>query len=116
MKKSPAAPRKTTKKRPTSRRNLWVQKVRETSDAMDLPKNLFSRSPAEIARGLKTSVVRSARTKGTKFQSAMSMLNLYINRAGRKLAGGDRQRLEQAKSELRRLFGREPAGPRRAAR
>jgi hypothetical protein len=36
----------------------------------------------------------------------MSMLNFYINRAGKNL-GADRQRvLNDAKNELRRLYGR----------
>jgi hypothetical protein len=95
-------------------RARWVKKVAETSDAMDLPRNIFKRTPRGIARGLKEAVLRSRRTKGTKFQSAMSMLNLYINRAGRQLTGADRRRLEAAKPELRKAFGREP-GPRRAA-
>jgi hypothetical protein len=107
MRKSSAVERKgRTKAAPG--RNFWVQKVRETSNAMDLPENIFLHSPTEIARGLKSSVLRSTRTKGTKFQSAMSMLNLYINRAGRTLRVRDRQRLERAKRELRRVFGREP--------
>jgi hypothetical protein len=56
----------------------------------------------------------SQRTKGTKFQSAMSMLNLYINRAGRTLARPDRARLVAARTELRRVFrqGRRRASPR----
>jgi hypothetical protein len=90
------------------RRHSWVRKVAETSDAMDLPRDIFKRSPPGIARGLKESVLRSRRTRGTKFQSAMSMLNLYINRAGRQLSGADRRRLEAAKPELRRAFGRSP--------
>ena len=53
---------------------------------MDLPPGIFRRSPDEIARGLKRAAEGSRRTKGTKFQSAMSMLNLYVNRAGRALA------------------------------
>ncbi len=62
-----------------------------------------------IAAGLKRSVERSRRTKGrTKFQSAMSMLNLYINRAGRSLTATDRRRLERVKIELRKVFGRPP--------
>jgi hypothetical protein len=88
------------------RRGSWVRKVAEHSDAMDLPRGIFKGSPAEIARGLKRSVLRSRRTKGTKFQSAMSMLNLYVNRAGRSLSAGQRRRLERAKVELRRVFGR----------
>jgi hypothetical protein len=99
-------------RRPSKRRGrrTWVRKVAETSDAMDLPPGIFKRAPRSIARGLKTSVERSRRTKGrTKFQSAMSMLTLYINRAGRSLPSSDRRRLEAAKAELRRVFGR-PAG------
>jgi hypothetical protein len=92
-----------------------VRKVAETSEAMDLPRGIFTRSPQSIARGLKTSVERSRRTKGrTKFQSAMSMLNLYINRAGRSLASADRRRLEAAKTELRKVFGRPPGRTKRA--
>jgi hypothetical protein len=88
------------------RRGRWVRKVAETSDAMDLPHGVFKGSPAAIARGLKRSVLRSRRTKGTKLQSAMSMLNLYVNRAGRSLSANDRRRLERAKGELRKAFGR----------
>lgn len=82
---------------------------------MDLPAGIFTRSPRGIARGLKQSVLRSKRTKGTKFQSAMSMLNLYVNRTGRNLGARDRRRLESAKGELRKLFGREPRRRRGAA-
>ena len=99
-----------------TRRRTWVRHVQETSNAMDLPAGIFKRSPQGIARGLKRSVERSPRTKGrTKFQSAMSMLNLYINRSGRSLAAPDKRRLETAKVELRRVFGR-PAAPRRTRR
>lgn len=88
----------------------------ETSNAMDLPPGIFTWSPRAIARGLKQAVLRSRRTKGTKFQSAMSMLNLYINRSGRNLAPEDRRRLESAKDELRRLFGRATRGRRTGGR
>lgn len=82
---------------------------------MDLPPGIFKRSPKAIARGLKQAVLRSRRTKGTKFQSARSMLNLFINRSGRRLSRQDRRRLEAAKVELRRAFGREPRGRTRRA-
>jgi hypothetical protein len=36
----------------------------------------------------------------------MSMLNLYVNRAGRSLSASDRRRLDRAKSELRNVFDR----------
>jgi hypothetical protein len=38
----------------------------------------------------------------------MSMLVFYVNRAGKNLPASRKRVLEQAKSELRRLFGREP--------
>ena len=37
-------------------------------------------------------------------QSAMSMLNFYINRAGKKLPQDQKAILNQAKEELRELF------------
>lgn len=74
---------------------------------MDLPPGIFKRSPRAIATGLKRSVEQSRRTKGrTKIQSTMSMLNLYVNRAGRSLGAADRRRLVAAKGELRKAFGR----------
>ena len=83
-----------------------MKKVQETSNAMDLETGVFTRSPKEIAKSLKRSVLASNRTKGTKFQSAMSMLNFYINRTGKKLSPADRNRLEEAKVELRKVFGK----------
>ena len=57
-----------------------------------------------IAQSLKQSAETSTRRKGTPLQSAMSMLNFYINRAGRNLPADRRQVLERAKAELRRAF------------
>jgi hypothetical protein len=93
----------------------WVRRVQETSNAMDLPRGIFTRSQRGIATGLKRAVEKSRRTKGrSKFQSAMSMLNLHVNRSGRNLGRRDRSRLEAAKGELRRVFGRPAAGGHRA--
>jgi hypothetical protein len=36
----------------------------------------------------------------------MSMLNLYVNRAGRSLPASRRRTLERAKQELRIIFGK----------
>lgn len=58
---------------------LWVKNVQEHSNAMDIPEGLFTKSSKEIAQGLYDAVYASSHTKGTKFQSAMSMLNFYIN-------------------------------------
>jgi Protein of unknown function (DUF3175) len=46
------------------------------------------------------------RRKGTPYQSAMSMLNFYINRAGKNLPESRKRVLERAKAELREIFGR----------
>jgi len=80
----------------------------ETSDALDLDRGVFSRrSPRAIAASLKRSAEHSKRRKSAPFRSAMSMLVFYVNRAGKKLPASRRRTLEQAKVELRRLFGRD---------
>ena len=85
----------------------WSQHVTETSDALDLERGVFTKDdPRAIAESLKESAEESARRKGSPFQSAMSMLNFYINRAGRNLPEKRRRVLNAAKDELRRLFGR----------
>jgi hypothetical protein len=86
----------------------WSRKVTEKSNALDLDPGVFSRDdPRSIARSLKRSAVRSRRRKTDPFRSAMSMLNFYINRAGKNLSKARRERLEDAKDELRDLFHRE---------
>ena len=70
---------------------------------------MFSlKDPKEIAASLKRSAEASKRRKADAFRSAMSMLVFYINRAGRTLSKPDRARLEKAKDELRKAFGKEP--------
>lgn len=83
----------------------WSQKVTERSNALDLEQGVFTwDDPKDIALSLMRSAEQSTRRKGTPLQSAMSMLNFYMNRAGRNLPDADRKRLEQAKIELRALF------------
>ena len=102
--KSKAA-RKTHPRRGSSRR--WSQRVTRESDALDLKKGVFAQPSAKkIAASLKRSAERSKRRKATPYQSAMSMLNFYINRAGKNLPKGRKQTLERAKDELREVFGR----------
>src|SRR5262249_61369095 len=85
----------------------WVRKVQETSNAMDLPRGIFTRRPHAIAQGLKRAVARSHRRKGrSEYQSAMSVLTYHINRSGQSLSRTDRARFNQAKRELRKVFGR----------
>jgi len=93
----------------TRKPRKWSAKVMARSDALDLEKSIFrADDPKRIAASLKRSAERSRRRKGTPFQSAMSMLNFYINRAGKNLPATEKHRLERAKTELRRQFGREP--------
>jgi hypothetical protein len=85
----------------------WSQRVTQRSNALDLESKVFkSRDPHRIALSLKRSAERSRRRKGTPYQSAMSMLNFYINRAGKGLPARDRRLLERTKGELREVFGR----------
>lgn len=89
----------------------WSQKVTETSHALELEPGVFSLTdPREIARSLQRAAEASEQRKATPLRSAMSMLNFYINRAGRKLPAERRRCLEAAKDELRALYGRARSG------
>ena len=89
----------------------WSGEVTKHSNALDLENKVFTwKSPKRIALSLKKSADASTRRKGTPYQSAMSMLNLYVNRAGRNLPVRRRVILERAKDELRDLYHR-PARP-----
>jgi hypothetical protein len=85
----------------------WSQRVTRESDALDLEGGVFTlRDPKRIAASLKRSAERSTRRKTGAYRSALSMLTFYINRAGRTLAKTQRDRLERAKTELKRQFHR----------
>ncbi|WP_192181038.1 DUF3175 domain-containing protein [Mesorhizobium amorphae] len=85
----------------------WSAEVTEHSDAMDLEEHVFESDDArKIATSLKRSAEHSDRRNAEPFQSAMSMLNFYINRAGKNLPQERRKVLEEAKDELRAAFGR----------
>jgi Protein of unknown function (DUF3175) len=85
----------------------WSARVTRESDALDLDGGVFtSRDPKRVAASLKRSAERSKRRKSGPYRSAMSMLNFYINRAGRNLPDSRKRVLKQAKDELRRLYGK----------
>lgn len=85
----------------------WSKRVTETSDALDLEEGVFTwNDPKRIAESLKRSAEASRRRKSSPFRSAMSMLVFYINRAGSNLEPEQRKVLEQAKEELRKLYGK----------
>jgi hypothetical protein len=103
--KGKAAKRAAPRRKPKTR--YWSGRVTRESNALDLDAKVFSQSsPAKIADSLKRSAERSKRRKAKPFQSAMSMLNFYINRAGKNLPARRKNVLNRAKEELRHAFGR----------
>ena len=86
-------------------KKYWSGYVTKHSFALDLEEGVFTwNNPQKIAKSLKKSAEASLNRKGTPFQSAMSMLNFYINRAGKNLKPQRKRILERAKIELRKLF------------
>jgi len=91
-----------------SAEKYWSGHVTKESNALDLESSVFTwKDPKRIARSLKESAESSQRRKGTPFQSAMSMLNFYINRAGKNLPADRKEILNKSKDELRKLFDRD---------
>jgi len=85
----------------------WSDYVTKHSFALDLEKGVFAwKDPKKIAQSLARSAEESLRRKTSPFQSAMSMLNFYINRAGKNLDQKQKKILEQAKEELRKIYKR----------
>lgn len=94
-------------KKGNTKPQTWSQKVTRHSRALELDDRVFTwDDPKRVARSLKRSAEQSTRRKGTPFQSAMSMLTFYINRAGSGLDAEQRKILERAKDELRDLFSK----------
>ncbi len=92
----------------TTANKRWSNEVTRHGNALDLDPGVFTHSdPREVALSLKRSAEASQRRKGTAFQSAMSMLTFYINRAGKDLSQSQKHVLERAKDELRKAFGRD---------
>jgi hypothetical protein len=103
-----ASGRRTTAKKGTPRGRRWSARVTRESDALDLENKVFAqRSAKKIASSLKRSAERSKRRKASPYQSAMSMLTFYINRAGKNLPVSRKRTLDKAKEELRAQFGRD---------
>jgi len=90
-----------------NKKKNWSGYVTKHSFALDLEEGIFTwDDPQKIAASLKTSAENSLRRKASPFQSAMSMLNFYINRAGKNLPSKQKEILNQAKEELRKLFNK----------
>ena len=87
----------------------WSAQVAQRTPALDLEPGLFTWSdPERIAAALLQAAQQSSRRQRSVYGSAMAMLCLYINRAGRKLDPLQRQVLEAAKHSLRRQAERHP--------
>ncbi|MGC2458748.1 MAG: DUF3175 domain-containing protein [Gallionellaceae bacterium] len=92
---------------PTAASRNWSAKVTRESFALELEDGVFTwQDPKRIAQSLKRSADTSMRRKAAPFRSAMSMLVFYINRAGKNLDENQKRILEQAKDELRALYGK----------
>ena len=103
--RAPKLARKSSRRAP---KNRWSQRVTRESDALDLQHGVFTQTSAKkIAASLKRSAERSSRRKTNAYRSALSMLTFYINRAGKNLPATQRSRLERAKTELKRQYGKE---------
>src|SRR5882757_5224336 len=104
-------PRKTAARKRSSKKaspKRWSQRVTKESDALDLKQGVFKLTSAKkIAASLKRSAEHSSRRKSGAYRSALSMLTFYINRAGKRLPKTQRERLQRAKGELKRQFGKE---------
>ena len=95
------------RKSATTAGKCWSGRVTRESHALELEDGVFTwKDPASIARSLQKSAEASTGRKTTPFSSAMSVLVFYINRAGSNLDDDQKDVLEQAKSELRKLYGR----------
>ena len=90
-----------------SKQRRWSAGVMRRSNALDLEQGVFKKPSArQVALSLKRSAEKSKRRKSSPYRSAMSMLTFHINRAGKTLPATERKRLENAKDELRKLYGR----------
>lgn len=103
-----AAKKSTLKSSKKASPKKWSKKVTETRNAMDLKQDVFkSKDPKAIAESVKCSAEKSKRKKAEPFQSAMSMINFYENRGGKNIEASQKKVLNEAKQELRKLYGRE---------
>jgi len=115
-----SASKTTTRRSTTISPKKWSSNVTKHSNALDLDKGIFkSKSPNKIARSLEDSAEKSTRKKGSSYQSAMSMLSFYINRAGKNLPAKQKAILNEAKDKLKALHEKDQqkrSSPRKQSR
>ncbi len=92
---------------PDKSEKLWSKSVTEHDRGDTIPPGIFkSGNPDEIAAALQKAAQDPSRASDDPYRSAMSMLDFYINRAGRNLSAAERAALEKAKTALRQRFGK----------
>jgi hypothetical protein len=83
----------------------WSARVTRESHALALEEGVFTwKDPAKIARSLRRSAQASRNRKSDPYRSAMSMLNFYLNRAGKSLPKARKDILNDAKTALKKQF------------
>ena len=91
-----------------AKKKYWSKEVTGRSGAREIGDDVFTqKEPRKIALALKRAAENNSRRKAHPYQSAMSMLNFYINRAGSNLPAGQKKILGQTKGELEKLFHKE---------
>jgi hypothetical protein len=91
----------------TEKVDKWSQAVTENDHPFGLPAGLFkSDDPDKIAAALQRSAEDPERNSSDPYRTAMSMLDFYMNRAGRNLSASERAALEKTKTLLRERFGK----------
>jgi len=72
------------------------------SKALDLEKGVFTwKDPKKIAFSIMLSTKKSSKFKANPYQSAMLMINFYLNKAGSSLNDKQKQILVQSKRDLK---------------
>jgi len=85
----------------------WSKQVTETSLVVVLEPRGVDLGRSATHRRIAAKLGQTKRlVQGAPLQSAMSMLNFYINRAGQNLPPERRIILEQAKDKLHKLYDR----------
>lgn len=92
--------------------NTWIKKEEMHREAhpkykgqqkpSQLDDHIFNMQPSQLSQNLKT-------VYKDDYDGAMGVLNLYKNRQGKNLKSPDRDRLDKAKTELRKKYGKDDA-------
>lgn len=87
----------------------WVKKMEKHVDqkyqGQQKPQSLEDEKIFTLAPGALASRLRALHPND--FAAAMSSISAYMNRAGKQLLSPDKDRLNKAKQELRKLFGKD---------